>query len=96
MTEPRKPRRRRTPTKHALLLKENRHLYDKLLAAQGGRCALCPRLPSPKRKLDLDHDHKTMLIRGLLCHRCNRALPSWMDAAWLLRAAEYVKATESQ
>lgn len=86
------PRRRRTPTKHALVLKENRHRYDDLLFEQGGGCALCDRKPKT-RKLDLDHDHHRLVVRGLLCVRCNRALVSWMTREWLLRAAEYVGRT---
>lgn len=41
----------------------------------------------------MDHDHKRMVIRGLLCFRCNRALPSWITREWLLRAADYVNRT---
>lgn len=83
----RKPRRK---SKHQLLLDEHRHRYPELLEAQGGKCALCPRVPSPKRRLDIDHNHKTMKIRGLLCSRCNRALVYWMTKEWLEAAAEYV------
>jgi hypothetical protein len=68
-------------------------MYDEMLEDQGGGCALCGRPPSPTRRLDLDHDHRRMVIRGLLCWRCNRALPSWMTAEWLARAAEYVTRT---
>lgn len=99
MTIPKKPTvKRRKPKKksaHQILLAANRHRYEDLLAAQGGGCALCGRLPSIKKKLDLDHDHNTMQIRGLLCFRCNRALPYWMDSQWLLRAATYVAKTEA-
>jgi hypothetical protein len=47
--------------------------YARLLLAQGGGCAMCQRKPTG-RLLDIDHDHLTREIRGLLCHRCNRAL----------------------
>jgi len=39
----------------------------------------------------MDHNHKTMKIRGLLCVRCNRALAHWMTSKWLRRAAEYLE-----
>jgi hypothetical protein len=39
----------------------------------------------------MDHDHHGMFIRGLLCHRCNRALPAWMTADWLRAAAAYLE-----
>jgi hypothetical protein len=63
--------------------------YNRLLAAQDGHCALCPNTPKTRR-LSVDHDHRTGAVRGLLCYRCNRALPVYVDAAWLTRAAEYV------
>ena len=47
--------------------------YDEQLAVQGGVCAICGK-PPKSRCLDVDHDHKTGLLRGLLCHMCNRAL----------------------
>lgn len=56
--------------------------YDMLLAAQGGRCAICRAKPKSKR-LAVDHDHRTGAVRGLLCSRCNHDL---MGAAWDSRA----------
>jgi hypothetical protein len=90
------PTRRKRVSPHAQLLKDNRHRYDELLAAQGGGCAICGRRPSDRRKLDLDHDHKLMVIRGLLCFRCNRALPFWMTPDWLRRAADYITPPEEK
>jgi hypothetical protein len=63
--------------------------YDRLLAAQGGGCAICGN-PPKSRRLDADHDHKTGRVRGLLCHRCNRALPNWVTVEWLRDAALYL------
>ena len=63
-----------------------------MLAAQGGLCAICKREPSVKRKFDTDHDHRLMYIRGLLCHRCNRAIPTWMTAKWCYGAGDYLAA----
>ena len=56
---------------------------------QGGVCAICGN-PPKKRRLHADHDHRTMTVRGLLCFRCNRALPNYVTADWLLRAYAYV------
>lgn len=84
--------RRRTPKRRRDLGITDEE-YVVLLVAQGGHCALCPNRPK-SRRLHVDHDHRTGRIRGLLCHRCNRVLPSWVDEAWLLRAARYVR-TES-
>jgi hypothetical protein len=60
--------------------------YKALLAHQGGRCAIC----GGKRRgnLDVDHCHKTLLVRGLLCRRCNRRLlPASQDLVERLEAA---------
>ncbi len=40
--------------------------------AQGNRCAICGRLFRGKVVGCLDHDHKTGVIRGVLCRACNR------------------------
>ncbi len=63
--------------------------YERLLKAQGGHCALCPTKPKTRR-LHVDHDHATGRVRGLLCYRCNRALPAGLDAAWHERATLYL------
>lgn len=65
--------------------------YEKLLRAQNGVCAGCLR-PPKKNRLNLDHDHKTRRVRGLLCFRCNYGL-GWFqeDADRLSRLAEYLK-----
>lgn len=63
--------------------------YAELLAKQDGHCALCPATPKT-RKLHTDRDHKTGLVRGLLCMRCNRALPSWITTGWLDKAWRYL------
>jgi hypothetical protein len=47
--------------------------YDERLAKQGGVCAICLK-PPKKLRLAVDHDHVSGLVRGLLCHRCNRYL----------------------
>lgn len=64
--------------------------YERMLAEQGGVCAICGQRPKTRR-LHVDHDHATGRIRGLLCFRCNRNLPTYADAAWLERAAQYVR-----
>lgn len=64
--------------------------YAARLEAQGGGCALCGAKPK-NRRLDVDHDHRTGEVRGLLCHRCNRALPTWVDDRWLIAAIEYLQ-----
>lgn len=49
--------------------------YAAMLKHQGGVCCACLQ-PEPVkgRRLSVDHDHTTGLVRGLLCSRCNPAL----------------------
>lgn len=51
--------------------------YDRLLALQGGKCAICGRKPTGERRLAVDHNHQTSQVRGLLCsgeYGCNKGL----------------------
>lgn len=67
--------------------------YDKLFAAQEGRCAICGRHQTELSKvLGIDHDHRTGKIRGLLCQSCNLALGNAFDDIWILeRAIKYLQ-----
>jgi hypothetical protein len=82
-------------SKHARLLDAARPQYEALLEAQGGRCAVCLCEPSSRRRFDIDHDHGSLRVRGLLCVRCNRALPYWVTAEWLRAAADYLEKASS-
>ncbi|MET9199049.1 endonuclease domain-containing protein [Gordonia sp. NPDC003585] len=63
--------------------------YDRLLVAQGGRCAIC--LTEPRgRRLAVDHNHQTGQVRGLLCDKCNRKLLGLWSLATLRRAVAYL------
>lgn len=68
--------------------------YERMLACQDGRCAICGRLPR-KYALAIDHDHKSGEIRGLLCNRCNHTLlgAANEDSRLLRRAADYLDDT---
>lgn len=63
-----------------------------MLDNQGGKCAICLLPPRGKLPLNVDHDHKTGLVRGLLCWTCNhRLLPASRDnAGRLLAASKYL------
>ena len=65
--------------------------YERLLAFQGGVCAICQR-PSKVRRLAVDHDHTTGAVRGLLCRHCNYELLGWAkdDMAVFARAIQYL------
>lgn len=66
--------------------------YDALLENQGGLCAICRKPETVARdgkvmRMPVDHCHDTGRIRGLLCHRCNRAVGMLGDDPEVLRAA---------
>jgi hypothetical protein len=54
-----------------------------LRAAHDG-CAICGRADAV---LQIDHDHKTGTVRGLLCPTCNRGLGHFYDDAAMLNKA---------
>jgi hypothetical protein len=65
-----------------------------MLAAQGGVCAICGSAASRKNwrtqkedSLHLDHDHRTGLVRGILCDNCNRAIGLLQDDPQVLTSA---------
>jgi hypothetical protein len=64
--------------------------YRAMLERQRHRCALCllpfgePSLvnssnPHWRRESNIDHDHLTNRVRGVLCTRCNRSL-GWFES----------------
>ena len=81
----------------------NRHLkrvfgitqdeYLKMLSSQNERCAICEKHYSyQNRRLDIDHDHETGKIRGLLCNPCNRAIGRFEHNTMLMKKAiNYLK-----
>lgn len=65
--------------------------YAAILRVQLGACAVCER-PPKKLALNVDHCHKTGLVRGGLCGQCNRLLALARDNPDLLNsAAEYLR-----
>jgi hypothetical protein len=64
--------------------------YKAMFARQQGRCAICLESSEPER-LVIDHCHDTDVVRGLLCHACNKALGFMRDdPERLLRAVAYL------
>jgi hypothetical protein len=63
--------------------------YSALLAAQGGGCAICGGLfaGGSRRNLNIDHDHATGRVRGILCAHCNKGLGLFRDRYDLLQKA---------
>lgn len=65
--------------------------YEKMFVNQNSKCAICRK--EQERAFDVDHDHKTGCVRGLLCTNCNRMIGhSHDDPQRLIAAAEYLRA----
>ena len=76
---PEKGRDKNLRHKYGITLEE----YSVLLNNQNGKCATCGSTDPAGRKSGrggsanvfvVDHCHKTGKVRGILCHRCNRAM----------------------
>jgi hypothetical protein len=67
--------------------------YNDLLQEQNGLCAICSRHHSEfKLPLNVDHNHRTNEIRGLLCNYCNRGLAAYHDKShYFHNAAVYLE-----
>lgn len=78
-------RTRNLRERHKITLEE----YEAMFAAQGGKCAI--NLKEKIKVLQVDHDHDTGKIRGLLCGSCNRAIGLFGDdSERAVRAALYL------
>lgn len=56
--------------------------YELMLRDQGGKCLICGIEQSLTRnnRLNVDHDHSSGKVRGLLCGRCNTGLGMFGDS----------------
>jgi hypothetical protein len=62
--------------------------YDNMYVKQNGKCAICGISETEfKIKFAVDHDHKTKLVRGLLCKNCNFILGHANDNITILQNA---------
>lgn len=65
--------------------------YGQLQILQDGKCAICGKGPggmsNTKKRLVVDHNHKTGKIRGLLCGSCNIGLGHFKDNVEILKSA---------
>lgn len=69
--------------------------YERMLAEQGGGCAVCGSTEIGNKKakhFHVDHCHTTGKVRGLLCSGCNTAIGQAAEDPARLRAlADYVE-----
>ena len=68
--------------------------YNKMFSAQKGKCAICKSSETQKnkRRFDIDHNHTTGKVRGLLCHNCNSAIGKFKENINSLKnAIRYLK-----
>lgn len=66
--------------------------YRAMLVEQNGSCAICAGPPVRAKAYDVDHDHVTGDVRGLLCNSCNQMLGHARDRIeTLLAGAEYLR-----
>ena len=78
------PRARHLRTKYGLTEAAFKRLED----MQEGTCAICHK--RPKGRLQVDHDHKSGEIRGLLCWRENKGLDYNWTREKVLSAYHYL------
>src|SRR5215469_11893222 len=66
--------------------------FNRMLAEQGGRCAICRvTAPGSRGTWRVDHDALTGQVRGLLCDACNTGIGKLRHDPEILRAAaEYL------
>lgn len=68
--------------------------YERMLAAQRGKCAICgdSKPGTASGYFHVDHDHGSKVVRGLLCRPCNTMLGFGRDDPARLRAgAAYIE-----
>lgn len=82
--------RKENPERHRMTVRAGRYgmtadEYGELIDWQDGNCAICLRFGG--LDLEIDHDHDTGHVRGLLCGPCNRLLALASERAWVLEGA---------
>ena len=69
--------------------------FNEIWTKQGNKCAICNSTERGDKKssnLNVDHDHVTKKVRGILCSPCNKLLGDAKDDPLILDAAiDYLK-----
>jgi hypothetical protein len=75
-------------SKYGITLNE----YMEMFNEQKGNCAICGRNQKMfKKRLCVDHCHKTKKVRGLLCPSCNMSLGKFKNIEILESAINYLR-----
>lgn len=62
--------------------------FNEMFKQQEGNCAICGKHQSEEyRAFNVDHNHETGQVRGLLCNNCNTGLGRFEDSIKFLRGA---------
>ena len=65
--------------------------FDRLYQVQQGKCAICNKHQIDlETKLSVDHDHKTGIVRGLVCNNCNKNLGVLENKEFVVSAMTYL------
>lgn len=95
-----KARFKSEPYKNSILLRTfgiDREYYRTLLAEQNSECAICADSFTEENFPQIDHDHSTGKVRGLLCRTCNMGLGMFKDDTdKLSQAIKYLKLTSAE
>lgn len=74
-----------------LTLAECEQERQKMSDNQKGCCAICKKPENHfKKRLAVDHNHKTSKVRGLLCYRCNKFLVGRFTIETITPVVEYL------
>lgn len=65
--------------------------YNQLVKKSEGKCNICQETEETAGTLQIDHDHQTGKVRGILCKNCNLGLGHFRDSMiLLLQAGQYL------
>ena len=63
---------------------------NELIDFQGGKCGICMKaITNTRSTLNVDHDHNTGIVRGILCSSCNTGLGHLGDSIEGIKRALY-------
>jgi len=70
---------------------------DNLFIRANGKCEICSeQFENHKNGANIDHNHMTGRIRGILCQRCNALLAGLEDKEFCMKATLYLKERDGE